>query len=132
MGLLYYREGNRDEAAKWFDKAIELDTQRFLPHYFHAKLRLENRVEVGELESIEQSLNRSIDLNPGFGPAYAQLAKVYVSDDEKLDQALTLAQKAVELEPASAELRICLAQIWMTKGKAKEAREPCAQLSREG
>jgi hypothetical protein len=82
------------------------------------------------LESIAQSLNRSIDLNPGFGPAYAQLAIVYGNDDEKIDEALTFAQNAVELEPGSAESHICLGQIWMRKGKGEEARKVGEQALR--
>ena len=39
MGLLCYREKNRDEAARWFEKAVELDSRRFLARYLLAAKR---------------------------------------------------------------------------------------------
>ena len=40
-------------------------------------------------------------LNPSYGKAYERLAQLYIAHNTRLDEALELAQKAVEIQPNS-------------------------------
>ncbi len=41
MGFLNLRRGEIKEAARWFGKAVELDSESFLAHCHYATLRLD-------------------------------------------------------------------------------------------
>ena len=72
MGYLEFREGHLDEALKWYDQAVKLDSQSFLAHYYFAAISM-NRGPNGE-DGVESSLRTSIKLNPSFAPSYDRLA----------------------------------------------------------
>ena len=66
MGYLEFREGHLDEALKWYDQAVKLDSQSFLAHYYFAAISM-NRGPNGE-DGIESSVRTSIKLNPSLPP----------------------------------------------------------------
>ena len=101
LGFLFMRQGDRTEALRWFERAIAGDSRSFLAHYYHATLTL---TELGTTEGdrqAEASLARALQLNPYFAPAYMALARLYLQDDQKVDRALELVRKAVDIEPGS-------------------------------
>ena len=110
MGYLRFRQDEPDEAARWFEKAVELDSGSFLSHYYTAMLA--EQIDDPETSSrAEKALRKSIALNPRFAPAYAALANHYAGRQENQDEALQLALKARELEPANPSN-------WLTVGSA--------------
>ena len=110
MGYLRFRQDEPDEAARWFEKAVELDSGSFLSHYYMAMLA-EETDEPERTVRAEHALKTSIDLNPRFAPAYAALANHYTRLQQNQDEALQLALKARELEPANPSN-------WLTVGSA--------------
>ncbi len=100
MAYLRFLEDDWEEAARWFEKAVELDSESFLSHYYTAVLA-EQIEEPESTGRAEKALRQSIQLNPRFAPAYAALARHLVRRQENLDEALQLALKARELEPAN-------------------------------
>src|SRR5262249_46583251 len=100
---LAFHENDRNAAAKQFARAVELDSRSFLAHYYHAMLSVQG--SPGErlldtMEEVEKHLQRAIELQPDFAPAYASLTTFYLMQDKKLEDALELSRKASELEPA--------------------------------
>jgi len=124
LGFLFMRQGDRTEALRWFDKAIAGDSKNFLAHYYHATLTL---TELATTEDgagqVEASLVRALHLNPYFAPAYIALARLFLLDDQKVDRALELARKAVDLEPGSFSNQIMLGTVLARLGRYEEAKK---------
>lgn len=75
------------------------------------------------LSQYESALKSQIEKWPNDAMALNNLAWMYAKSDVKLDEALKLSQKAVELVPKSATYRDTLAEIHFHMGKVEEAIE---------
>jgi len=122
MGFLLYRQGAREEAAKYFARAVQLDSQSFLAHYLHAMLLVEGSQDQNSYADAEASLERSIALNPNFAPAHATLASFYSARPQTLEKALTEARKAAELEPGDLRYYLNLGHILLRMERTDDAR----------
>lgn len=80
---------------------------------------------------IEDDLRQCIGADANYAPAYALLASYLANQDENLDQALTLAQKAVALEPGSTGNQIAVAQVLARMRRFDEA-QLAALRARQG
>lgn len=123
MGFLYFREGDSDQAAKWFEEAVKLDSQSYLAHYFFALSKLRSGGQEAGLEVAERSLRRAMELNTSFAPAYAELAAVYARRSKDLDQALGIARRAISLEPGTSWYYVNAGQILLMLERPDEARQ---------
>jgi len=121
MGVLYVLEGQKEKARTWFAQAVRLDSRRFLAHYYDATLAMAAAQSEEEMARVEAGLQRVIELKPDFAPGYASWAVFYSMRNLKLEQALSLVQKAVALEPAVVAYRLSLAQISAQLGRLEEA-----------
>jgi tetratricopeptide (TPR) repeat protein len=121
MGLLALRQQDHTHAGEWFAKAAALDSRSYLAHYYAAMLHLKQAANDDHFAETEASLKRALELNPSFAPACSTLASLYSMQDERLDQALLLAQKAVRLQPGSLSYRINLASVLMRMKRVDEA-----------
>ena len=74
---------------------------------------------IGE-KSVEQ-YHEVLKLNPEFFPALNNLAYIYSHQDEKLEEAEDLAQKAFKLEPSNAGITDTLGWILYKKGDYQES-----------
>ena len=122
LGFLFMRQGDRAEALRWFDRAIAGDSRNFLAQYYHATLTL---TELATTEDgagqVEASLVRALHLNPYFAPAYIALARLFLLDDQKVDRALELTRKALDLEPGSFSNQMMLGRVLVRLGRYEEA-----------
>jgi tetratricopeptide (TPR) repeat protein len=124
MGMLAFRQGNREEALKWFGEAVQLDSKNFLAHYFYAFLASQEGAPTSDRIAVaEQGLRKAIELNPNFAPAFSALAQFYVLRHEHLDEALTLARQATQLEPGMLTHHLAVANVLMAQGKYDEAQK---------
>jgi tetratricopeptide (TPR) repeat protein len=124
LGMLAFRQGNREEALKWFGEAVQLDSKNFLAHYYYAFLASqEGGLTSDRIAVAEQGLRKAIELNPNFAPAYSGLAQFYVLRHEHLDEALTLAKQATQLEPGTLTHHLAVANVLMAQGKYDEAQK---------
>jgi tetratricopeptide (TPR) repeat protein len=121
LGLLALRNRNLDEAARWFAKAAQFDSQSHLAHYYAALLNLQGNAQTDKFDETESNLRRALQLNPSFAPACTMLAMLYASNDDKLEEALALAQKAVQLEPGYIGYRMNLANVLLRMKRVPEA-----------
>lgn len=122
LGRFYFQQNNPTEAAKWFDRAIESESPSYVAHYYKAILTRtirgasDGREARGEGQGVlseEDHLRRAIALDATFAPAYASLAGLLTgrrreAEGERetaggrLGEAVELARRATELEPANA------------------------------
>jgi len=120
LGYLEFRAGNNEEARKWFEEAVALDSQSYLAHYYFASLSMRGGPPEHP-EAVEASLRTAIKLNPTFAPAYDQLATFYGMRHEKLDEAHLLNLKAAELDPGNVGYRVNAAAILQEAERYKDA-----------
>jgi tetratricopeptide (TPR) repeat protein len=121
MGLLAFREGNFDEAEKWYEQAVKLDSQSFLAHYYYAIIAMHHGQSAAHAEQIESSLRAATKLNPTFAPAFDQLAVFYAMQHKNLDEAAMINLVAVQLDPENVGFRINRANLMIEMQRPTDA-----------
>lgn len=121
MAFLHLHEGRGPEAIREFDRALELDPKRYLSVYYRAMLSPAAKADTSEGRApLQTALNRVLDLNPQYAPAYVQLAFEYFHNGA-LDSALVHATKARELAPSRAGYSTLVAHLMHKLGKNSDA-----------
>jgi len=119
LALFYFFQQQRPDALKEASQSVALDSRNGLTRYLRATLSLNE--ETRNNQQIEDDLRQAIALNPEFPPAYSLLAGYLASVDKNLPEALTLAQKAVSLEPGTIDLQFVAAQVLARMHRYDEA-----------
>jgi tetratricopeptide (TPR) repeat protein len=119
MGFYYFRRDERDQAREWFTKAVVLDSESFLCHFYLAQL-LADQGNAG-MDQAKEALRRTIELNPKFAPAYAELGRLFVATGVRLESVRGMAFKAVELEPDNAWYWVNLGRILLSMDQPGDA-----------
>ncbi len=121
MGLIAIRHRNFDEAHKWYEQAVKLDSQSFLAHYYFARSAIKKGLpDAAGQASAERSLRTAMRLNPSFAPAYYGMG-VLLAMQGKKDAALDWIQKSVQMDPGNVEFRIDDANVLMRMNRDKDA-----------
>jgi len=122
MGYLEFRDGHLDEARKWYEQAVQLDSQSYLAHYYFAAMSLNGSTGATNNDAqIENSLRSAIKLNPSFAPAFDMLAIFLGMRNRNLDEAHMLGLTAVSLEPGDVRYRINVAQVLLQMRQGSNA-----------
>jgi tetratricopeptide (TPR) repeat protein len=103
LGLVLLRDHRNEAAAREFARASTLEGDRFLSIYYAAILAptaFSN--SASEQQRLDAALGKVLVLNPQFAPGYFDLARLRVRQ-VRLQEALVLAQRAVELEPSRSD-----------------------------
>jgi tetratricopeptide (TPR) repeat protein len=119
-GFLEFRQGHLDEAAKWYEQAVELESHSFLAHYYFATITMRQPNGAPD-EKIESSLRAAIKLNPSFAPAYDQLAFFLATRRQNLEEARMMELNAISLAPSEIGPRLNMANIWMAMRQPQNA-----------
>ena len=69
MGFLEFRQGHLQEAQDWYSRAVKLDSQNYLAHYYNAAIAMMEGRSSANDPQVETSLRTSIRLNPAFAPS---------------------------------------------------------------
>jgi len=120
-GFLHFHQQKSEDALRSFSRAVELDSQSYISHYYFAVLATENVGDADAWSKAERSLQRAIAINPTFGPAYGQLAYEYLRRDQNLEGALDIARRAVTLEPHNITYSFNLGHILLRLSLYEEA-----------
>lgn len=122
MGFIEFRAGHLDQAERWYEQAVKLDSQSYLAHYYFAAIAL-NRGQSGpEMDGrIESSLQKAIKLNPSFAPSYDRLAMFYGMRRKNLDQAHMLNLQAIQLDPNNIGFRMNAAKVLLLMHRDADA-----------
>ena len=139
LGQLSVRQKRYAEAKKYLERAAT-SSQNYVVHYQYAwllsreSLSANGRITGYSPETaaiIREQLSQTIKLSPEFAPAYYLFALVDLVRDERLDEALDMAQKAERLAPGKASYTLLLAQIHARRSETAAARELAERLARD-
>jgi len=110
LALSQYISGKRDDALASASKAIALDPKSAVTHYLRAYLNTQAgpKTEDGQ---VEQDLREAIALNPEFAPPFGLLGWYLAAHHRNLPEALKLAEKALQLEPANISYQLDYAEV---------------------
>ena len=121
MGFLAMQEGHTDEAKKWYEQAVQLDSQSYLAHYYYAVISMRDTREASGQDQVESSLRAAIKLNPLYAPAFDSLGVFLAMRHKNLDEARMMGVTAVSLDPSNIGYRINVANILMTMEQSQNA-----------
>jgi predicted Zn-dependent protease len=120
MGLLELRAGHRNEARKWYEEAVKLDSTDYLAYYNFASLGM-NEPPGPNDKAIEDGLRKAIELNPRFAPSFDRLASFFAMRHENLDEAHMMNLWAVQLDPSEVAYRMNSANVLMEMERYDDA-----------
>ena len=116
LGVIAVQEGRLDDGTERLNAALKCQPDMADAYYFLGTIFLMQNRNDEAVKVFEQA----ISLETSFSQAYERLAHLYGAKDIHLDRALLLAQKAVELQPNSAEFLNTLSWLYFrTKNYAK-------------
>jgi FimV-like protein len=139
LGLLYVNQRRYAEAKQYLQKATASPQSAYI-HYLHAYvLSRENISADGRVSSytaenatmMREQLLRAIKLDPNYAPAPYLLAIVDLVRNERLDEAVEMAQKARQLAPSKTGYALLLAQIYLQRSDTIAARQILESLARD-
>lgn len=121
LGLALFFQGQTENARAELGRAIELDPKSAMTRYLHAVLTFRGGGKKSDAEQIEEDLRAAIAANPNFAGPYGLLGLTLAVNDQDLDEALAMAQKAVSFEPANPWYQFALAQVLLRMDEFDEA-----------
>lgn len=121
MGFLEFRVGHVEEARKWYERAVKLDSQSYIAHYYYAAMSINAGAGPDDDAQVESSLRAAIKLNPSFAPAFNSLAAFEGMRHRNLDEAHMMALTATQLDPGNVGYRVTGANVLMEMDRGKDA-----------
>jgi len=121
MGFLAFRAEHLDEARQWYEKAVKLDSQSYIAHYYFAAISMNGGANPANDAQVESSLRAAIKLNPSFAPAFERLAAFEGMRRQNLDEAHMMVLTAVQLDPGNVAYRMTTASVLMQMERSKDA-----------
>jgi len=121
MGFLEFRADHLDQARKWYEKAVKLDSQSYIAHYYYAAIAMSAGASGGDDAQVEASLRAAIKLNPSFAPPFERLAAFEGMRRQNLDEAHMMILAAVQLDPGNVSYRMTTASVLMQMERGKDA-----------
>ncbi len=137
LGMTKVRKNDFETAARHLEKAVKLNVDNYLPHFFYAyALSREDMDASGyvrfylpeKIGKMAASLNRAIELNPNFPESYRLLAFINLVNNYDLNEAVALLKKASALAPGKQEYKLETAQIYLRQEKLQDARALAANV----
>jgi len=127
--LLAYHEGDYASAEKDFPARWNQAPPATFPYFFAAHARLRGgRVEFEELPEITRLLEKAVELNPQFAPAYATLANFYSVHPENPGKSPGDGQKAIELEPGNLNYATSYGFVLLNMGRITDAKNFASRI----
>jgi Tfp pilus assembly protein PilF len=131
QGQLAYQQGEFVAAQESFSRAIELHSSSYLVYYFAAQSRLRGGLLApAERSEVSTLLEKVVEMNPQFAPAYAALASVYSMQPETYEKAFQAGTKAVKLEPNHLGYAISYGYVLLNTGKIDDAKVLLARIQK--
>jgi tetratricopeptide (TPR) repeat protein len=129
LGQAYRAKGDLPMAAQEFQKAIQRGSKDPLP-YFLLGFTLDAS---GKPSEAIQTYRQALVLRPNDSLTMNNLAYALAdsANPKDLDEALQLAQRALEISPREPDLRDTLGWVWLKKGKPDTALQLFTELCRD-
>ena len=123
LGYFHYRRHETEEADKEMVEAIKLGAAGFAPQYFHGFFLMQKGGYGGEnAKEATGILEKAVQLNPEFAPAFEALSQAYAHSPETQKQAVNAGIKAVQLDPGQVVYSVNLAYLLLNNNRFSETR----------
>ncbi len=140
LGLLNVYRHQYADAKKYLERAVTKSSSHVIHYLYAYVLSREGVSPNGHISDysrknsalMREHLLTSIKLSPEYAAAYYLLALVDLVTNERLDEALQMAQKARQLVPSKPSYALLLAQVHLRRSESSEAQailEPLARNS---
>jgi tetratricopeptide (TPR) repeat protein len=131
LGLFaWYSKQDPQTAEAEFAKAVPQTPPNYLPYYMAAMLRSRTSSGAsGPADSLAE-LDKVIQMNPRFAPAYAVAANLYSRDPNQHDKAVSMGKQAVLLDPANLNYATSYGLVLVNVGKTADARNLAAMIDK--
>jgi len=119
LGLAFYHLHDLEQALRYFDKAIELDSNMALSHFHRGLVFLDNK----DFGKAENCLNTAITLDPNNEIFYHTKGQVYERQElpELYDNAIEQFKKAISINDMHTQSYFHLGRIYHLKKLFDEA-----------
>jgi len=137
LGMAYFREGRVAEARASLERAVALNSQNYLAHYYYAYTL--SRLAPGgpsvtytpELAAkIRDHLQKAIALRPDYPEPYNLLAFVSLATGDNLESAIASLKQILSASPGRHDFAFTLAQLYARAGDYKQARQMLEQIAK--
>lgn len=131
LGMLYARQRDFAAAKAHLQRALKSDPQNYLAHYYYAYALSSEPMDRQQTvtsyapeaaSEMRVALTRAMELAPNFPEPYRLLAFVNLITNKRLDEAVTLLERALTLSPGRHEFSYVLAQVHLRRKDYKAAR----------
>ena len=138
LGMAYFREGKIKEARESLERAVSLNSQNYLAHYYYA-FALSRTTADGQDVSyyspemaakIREHLQKAIELRPDFPESYRLLGFVSLVTGDNLEASIASLKKVLSVSPGRHDFSFVLAQLYARTGDYKQARQLLEQIAR--
>ena len=131
LGLFaWYSKQDPQTAEAEFAKAAPQTPPNYLPYYMAAMLRSRTRSGAASPADSLADLDKVIQMNPRFAPAYAVAANLYSRDPNQHDKAISMGKQAVLLDPANLNYAISYGFVLVNVGKTADANNLAAMIAK--
>ena len=121
LSSIALQQNDLKNAVEYLQRALEIRPNFAAGHYQLGSIYHKQ----GAVEKAIESFEAALTLNPNFASACNALAWLYAESEKNIDEAITLARKAIELKP-TASYWDTLAYVLYRGQKYKEAAEAIA------
>jgi tetratricopeptide (TPR) repeat protein len=124
LGQLAFSQHDLPTAQTEYSKAVELNTNNFLAYFALARSQVWNG-GIRNSETAQRqiaSLQKAVEINPNFAPAWSLLASVYSHNPETYKQAIEAGRKAVLLEPGTLYYAVNFGYVLLNTHNIADAR----------
>lgn len=130
LGMAWIQTGQTEKAVEVLRGELPRRKDHVVPYIFAVAL-LRSGVEPASPGGAEgvAALRASIEANPRFAPARAELGRLLLKRD-RVDLAIPELEKAAELDPDSTPALYALSQAYRRKGDVARAQELLARVSK--
>ena len=137
LGMAYFHEGKLDQAYASLERAVSLNSQNYLAHYYYAFALSRSGPDGGPTVAgytadvaakIREHLEKAIALRPDYPESYSLLAFVSLVTRKGIDESIASLQKLSVSTPGRQDLTFMLAQLYLAKDDYKGARTLLEQV----
>src|ERR1043165_8412282 len=137
LGMAYFHEGKIDQAYASLERAVSLNSQNYLAHYYYAFALSRSGPDGGPTVAgysaevaakIREHLEKAIALRPDYPESYSLLAFVSLVTRKGIDESIASLQKLSVSTPGRQDLTFMLAQLYLAKDDYKGARTLLEQV----
>lgn len=137
LGMAYFREGKVEQARASLQRAVELNSQNYLAHYYYAftlsrqsEDEMVSSYEPEMAKKIREHLQKAIALRPDFPEPYNLLAFMSLVSGDNMPEAIDSLKKVLSTSPGRHDVSLTLAQLYARMGEYKTARQMLEQISK--